>query len=357
MAGAKGIGGISISFTSGVALAAVCGIGGMWCCTAFLLASCGLLFLLAARKDSPGILYLLLFFTLGIFSFASGGLIAGPGLRQPSKLLDSFCSLIDSLDFKDPDTGALIKALLTGRRDSLPRPLVQAFRESGASHILALSGLHLGVIYGIVTKLLGILGKSPVSKRIRAAVCIGFCTFYTLLTGAGPSIVRALIFICINEAARLMPHRRKSAANVYCGALLIQLALSPRVITSVGFQLSYLAMCGIVFVFPPLQKLYPDSGNRILDRWHPAKWLWNGAALSISCQLLTAPLVWLRFHTFPKYFLLTNLIALPLSEGLIVSAVICTALQAAGFCPQPLLEITGALARNLVFCLETVSAI
>ena len=357
MAVAEGIGGISISFTSGVALAAVCGLGGRWTCASFLLmAVCAFAAVLRTRDNWPPGLYLLLFFSLGAFTYASGSLLPCPGVSLFSRQMDSFCTLIDSLAFKDSDTGPLVKALLTGRRESLSGALVQSFRDSGASHILALSGLHLGVIYGILAKTLGVLGNSPLSRKIRAACCVSFCTFYTVMTGAGPSIVRALLFICINEASHLMPHRRKSASGVYCGALLIQLVLNPRVITSVGFQLSYLAMCGIFFIFPRLRSLYPDSGRTVLDRWFPAKWLWNGAALSISCQLLTAPLVWIRFHSFPQYFLLTNLIALPLSEGLIIGAVACTLLQAAGICPQQLCGITAALARNLIFCLETISA-
>lgn len=357
MAVAEGIGGISISFTSGVALAAVCGLEGRWTGSAFLLvAVCALIAVLSSGDGRPSGLYLLLFFALGIFTYTSGSLLPGPETRLFSRQMDSFCALIDSIGFKDSVTGPLVKALLTGRRESLPLSLVQSFRDSGASHILALSGLHLGVIYGVLAKALSVTGNSPLSRKIRALVCVSFCTFYTVMTGAGPSIVRALLFICINEAARLMPHRRKSASGVYCGALLIQLVLDPGAISSLGFQLSYLAMCGIFFIFPRLSRLYPDSGRAILDRWFPVKWLWNCAALSISCQILTAPLVWIRFRSFPQYFLLTNLIALPLSEGLIIGAVACTLLQAAGICPQLLCGITAALARNLIFCLETVSA-
>ena len=136
-----------------------------------------------------------------------------------------------------------------------------------------------------------------------------------------------------------------------CLALLVQLVLDPSVICSVGFQLSYLAMAGIFLVYPVLEKCYPEG-----SRYNPLRWIWKTAALSISCQLFTAPLAWLRFHSFPRYFLLTNLLALPLVSILMTVAVATVILSALGWCPALLITTTDGLGRLLLWVLEVICA-
>lgn len=217
--------------------------------------------------------------------------------------------------FENRDTRALLYALLTGDRTMMARSTIRAFRASGASHILALSGLHLGIIYAILTRILCVLGNSRIAFRFRAFVAIFACGMFTLMTGAGPSITRAFLFITLNEVARLHPERKRKPLNIYCTALTIQLAFSPLALTTTGFQLSYLAMLGIYILYPRLENWYgPHS------KFDPMKKIWNSVAMSLSCQLFTGPLVWLKFGTFPIHFLLTNLLAIPLTEALIISA-------------------------------------
>lgn len=264
-------------------------------------------------------------------------------------------AFIDSLPFEHSDTNALLKALLTGDRSGLSRDCTEAFRESGASHIFALSGLHIGIIYGIVAKITSLLGRGTSARCLRSMLNISVCLFYVLCTGAGHSIVRAFLFIVLSEIA-LLSFRSYKLKSILFSALFIQLAIEPRAITSISFQLSYAALAGIAFIHPTLTKLWTDyiadttndSGNAETDSalsagnqstTEPSQSgahkpggllyrIWSLCTLSVSCQLTTAPLAWYYFHSFPKYFLITNLLALPLTGILIPAAIACILLCA-----------------------------
>lgn len=264
---------------------------------------------------------------------------------------------IDSIPFESAGTGALVKALLTGDRTSLSADITQAFRDSGASHILALSGLHLGIIYGILGTILSACGNSLYMRRIRSVTVMAVCTFYTLATGAGPSITRALIFILLGETARLMG-RPQNLGQIFLSALLIQLVISPMSVRSIGFQLSYAAIAGIAYIYPWLRGFWPDDEavsptGRIFGR--AMRWIWNSLALSISCQITTGPLAYMYFSTFPQHFLLTNLIALPLTGLLIPSALLTLCMSCLGCCPAWLAAITDFLAQTTIHSLHIIS--
>jgi len=337
---------------------------------ASLIAVAGLVYLLFRRRTGP-LPYCLMYFLAGLFCCLTAWALPrpepGPLGRTAAQALAGLRRLISSTPFAHSSTGSLVSALLTGDRSGLTPEQTAAFRGSGASHILALSGLHLGVIYLIVNRLLSIIGNTPFLRRLRSAVVVLFSGFYTIATGAGPSIVRAFLFILIRETCSLFPERHTSPIRVLMAALTLQLAFRPRVITTLGFQLSYLAMTGITILYPYLSSWYPStspnrrmtSGNatpiwqKILDT--PLRRIWQAAALAISCQVFTAPLVWIRFHTFPKYFLITNLLALPVTSSLMATAVAAIALQGLGGCPPLLADLTDLLAQALLFSLDILS--
>ena len=255
---------------------------------------------------------------------------------------------IGSLPFKHSHTAAVIKAFLTGNRESMPPEIATSFRNSGASHILALSGLHLGIIYGTLSKSLSILGNSTSSRTARSLIIVGICGFYTIATGAAPSITRAFLFIMLGEAGRITC-RKHSIGNVLVSALLIQLCTDPLSAGTAGFQLSYAAMAGIAFIYPHLSELFPyrDTG--------PVGWVWKSAAMSISCQLTTGPIAYIHFGTFPHYFLITNMIALPLTGIAIPCAVLTIGLDLAGICPDILIKTLEGIIVILTDALEIIS--
>ncbi len=304
-----------------------------------------------------------IFLLTGIFSslsysIASGIPEYGSGIvsTAAAKAVGHLRTTIDAIPYPSETTGPLVKALLTGDKSDLPKEITGIFRDSGASHILALSGLHLGVLYLLLTRLTSPLGNSPKARKSRCSLIIVAALFYSIMTGATPSIIRAFLFITINETARLLG-RKREPVRVLLAALTVQLALKPDVISSVGFQLSYMAMAGIFLLYPTLERIYPAPSGSRLSRFNPFRKIWNAAMLSISCQIFTGPIAWHYFHTFPKYFILTNLVALPLTSAIMTLSVATIALSFFGICPEPLVILNDHAMQALVFCLEIISGL
>jgi competence protein ComEC len=297
------------------------------------LCSCGLLCGMTAEILSVGKPY------LGIFMEKIGELGSNTG------------RFIDSIDFRNTETNAIIKALVIGERTDIPEHITKAFRESGASHILALSGLHLGIIYGILAWISSIFGNAPHTKSIKSVFIVMTCGLYTLATGAGPSIVRAFIFILIRETAKVTG-RSGTLTSVLMVSLMIHLTVDPHALREVGFQLSYAAICGIAFIFPWLRDFWPKKDGGFKG---PLRWIWETATLSISCQIATGPIAWLYFRSFPIHFLLTNLIALPLTGLIIPASLLTLCLHAFGICPDILLRATEMLVTALSEALTIIS--
>lgn len=353
--------GISLTLTIGVAGGALLEAAGLSAgaalvlCAVLPLTLAGTAVWLWKRRSRALVAALLVQF--GLWSFLTeqryAAMDTGPGTieRTAERCRAAFSGLVDQLPFEDPETGAVVKALTSGDRSGLSRETKAAFRASGASHLLALSGLHLGILYALLTFLFG--GKSGGSPLLRSLRCTAITILtgsYVLLTGASPSLVRAFLFILLGELARLTG-RKTSLLRSFCGALTLQLAFHPGAILSVGFQLSYLAMAGIVFLYPPLKRLYPEGPH-----WSPMRSIWNGASLAIACQATTAPLAWYRFRSFPRYFLLTNLLALPLTSLLMGSAALTLFAAACGWFPEILIKATELLVRSLVHTLTIIAS-
>ena len=302
----------------------------------------------------------LVFAALGAFCALTDGLGDRAGAAEPvaprwaERASSALRGTVDAIPYPSPETGPLVKALTTGDRSGLDRETVRTFRRSGASHLLALSGLHLGILYMLLLRLTAPLGNRPAVRKIRSLVIIVLSGLYAVVTGASPSIVRAFLFILLGETARLLG-RPQPLRRIFCGALLIQLTLDPSVITSVGFQLSYLAMTGIWLLFPKLRAWYPSEGAAA-DRRNLPRRMWEVMALSLSCQVFTAPAAWHYFRTFPKYFLLTNLLAMPLTTVLMVLSVASIFLTAAGCCPSFLILLNDRAATLLLHVLGIIAS-
>ena len=355
MAGRESIEALAVHFTAGVAAGTLL----LRLPADSISLSSSLLLILASlvaillKTDRSGLLFPV-FLLLGAFCALTD---AFPGAettsfieRWASELVERLRKFIDSVPFPSDGTAPLLKALLTGDRSDLTRDTVRVFRESGGAHLLALSGLHIGILYLLLSKLLWPLGNSLWARRFRYGLILLAAGFFTLMTGASPSIVRAFLFILLTETARITG-RPRDPLRVLATALLIQLVISPSAIVSVGFQLSYLAMTGIFLLYPVLEGWYPES-----TRFDPVRRIWQAAALSISCQVFTGPLAWFRFHTFPTYFLLTNLLAMPVTTCLMGSAVATLVCRGVGFRSGILIQVTDALSGLLVWILQTISS-
>lgn len=352
----KDIVAVSIPFSAGVAMMAAMPSGiemSLHIAAISQLAAASLLVMLCmSRRDIPAIP--VLFFMLGISCCSNGILFPAADDTQCAIVSDAIVWLHGRIDGTGmgEDATALMKALLTGNRQWLGRETTEAFRSSGASHILALSGLHLGIIYAILHKALSALGNGRAAFISRSVIILATCSFYAAMTGAGPSVTRALLFIYINELSSNAPGRKKKSSSVLLTAMMLQLFFRPLVIRTLAFQLSYLAMAGIIFVYPRLKGWFPER----MAGSYPGL-LWESLAMSISCQLFTAPLIWYRFGTFPTFFMLTNLIALPLAEAFIILAVILICPLTPGWLCVITKSLAESICQTLIFCMETIASL
>lgn len=288
----------------------------------------------------------------------TGGSIMNIGSSDSPSALEGIAGMmsdaIDRISFRQADSKSIIKALITGDRNGIPSSVTEAFRASGASHILALSGFHLGIIYGIGTWILSWTGGRKSIRISRSLAIISICGIYTIATGAGASIVRAFIFILMRETA-LITHRSARTSSILLSALVVQLLTDPTSIRSVSFQLSYAAMAGIAYIFPWLDSFWPSEEKGEVKEWPVMRKIWSSAALSISCQLTTGPLAFIYFNSLPGHFLLTNLIAVPITSLLIPASLLVLCLDMAGICPESLVRITEMLVTALSRSLEIIS--
>lgn len=361
--------GVALPFTAGILLAVYSG----YCIQAsmslipagtFIAAGLSLTLLMHPSRRNSGIL--LQWLLIGSTALFTGILCGITSIHISVSETSSCLSLwmegwgmkmqeaIDRIPFEDVRCTAVAKALVTGDRSSIPKDVIIAFRESGASHILALSGLHLGIIYSILRRLMSVPGNFKRLWFPRSVIIMLTCGFYTIATGASASIVRAFLFIVLAECSR-MTHRYRSTGQLFFAALIIQLTISPLSLKSVGFQLSYAAMAGIAFILPWLKGLWPGNIYDDSALIRSIRHIWELCAMSIACQITTGPLAWVYFGTLPKHFLLTNLLAIPLT-GLIISATITTLLlTCSGICPIFLIKATEWLISTLIWILEVIA--
>ena len=200
-------------------------------------------------------------------------------------------------------------ALLLGCTDKLDADIISAFSSSGALHVLSVSGLHVAIVYVIFNWLLFFLDKIKYGNIIKSILLILLLWFYAALTGMSPSVLRAATmfsFIIIAKAY----NRYTNIYNTLAASAFLLLLFNPYLIMEVGFQLSYLAVIGIVYIQPKIHNWF-EAKNWLLDQ------VWAITSVSIAAQIATFPLGLHYFHQFPNYFLLSNLIVIPISTAII----------------------------------------
>lgn len=220
----------------------------------------------------------------------------------------------------EPKTAAMMSSLLLGYRQEMDKESIDAFSATGTMHVLAVSGLHVGLIYLLLVLLFS--GKHRVTKLnlMQAIAVIAMLWFFALITGLSPSVVRACAMFSIIEMGRSVLYRQSNLLNSLFTAAFIQLLFQPLNLIDAGFQLSYLAVAGIAIIYPNIIEWF-QPGNRILN------YLYQMAALSVSATISTLPVTLYYFHTFPVWFIPANLIAVPISSMLIYLGMLCLLLS------------------------------
>ncbi len=204
------------------------------------------------------------------------------------------------------DQLAIAEALLIGFTQDLDKDLVQAYSNTGVVHIIAISGMHLGLIYLL---LVWIFNKIPFVKRskIVKVTFILLCLWlFALLTGGSPSILRAAVMFSSIVIGQNFG-KRSSIYNALAASAFILLCYNPYYLWDVGFQLSYLAVLGIVIFQKAIYHVIYFK-NKWVDK------IWQLITVTLSAQILTFPVCLYYFHQFPTLFLLTNILLVPLSS-------------------------------------------
>lgn len=255
----------------------------------------------------------------------------------------TYCShqlktLIDS-----PREAGIATALLLGVKDRLDQEVLEAYSGAGLMHLLAVSGLHVGFIFIVLSRVLGQVRKIPQGGPYLFAVIVIACLwFYAFVTGLSASVLRAVTMFSVMAIAKAI-NRRTPIYNSLAIAAFFLLIYDPFMLTSVGFQLSYLAVAGIVYMQPKIYQ-WVLAPNKALD------YLWQITSVSIAAQIATFPLALYYFHQFPNYFLLSNILVLPLAE-LLLGTGIATVLFS--FIPGLNLAL-GYLLKNLIATINTI---
>ncbi|WP_224491604.1 ComEC/Rec2 family competence protein [Robertkochia flava] len=215
--------------------------------------------------------------------------------------------------------GGVLKALVLGNRDLLDEGLMNQLRDSGGAHLVALSGLHIGIFTTVIGFFLWPLRWLPSGKRLHLFFLLTFLTAYVLLTGAPPSVVRAAVMFGFLSAGMLL-QQRQSAINTLILSAFVLLLFRPLYLFDPGFQLSYLAVSGILVTSPLLSK-FRSPGNRLL------KFFWALTGVSLAAQLFTAPLAVFYFNQFPGTFLITNLLLTPIISFILICGYVLLAIS------------------------------
>jgi competence protein ComEC len=205
----------------------------------------------------------------------------------------------------DPRHAAVAIALLTGYRMELNQNLTQVYQSTGTIHIIAISGMHLALIYFLLQFVFNFLVKSQKLNVFKEVAILVLLWLFSLLTGGGASVIRAVIMFSFISFGKII-HKKGSIENALAVSAFFMLCYNPYLLWDIGFQLSYAAVLSLVIFMKPLYEMITIQ-NPMLDG------LWKMNAVTLSAQILTLPLCIYHFHQMPVLFLPANLIAVPLS--------------------------------------------
>lgn len=231
------------------------------------------------------------------------------------------------------DEYGVINALLLGQRKEASKELVNDYAKAGAIHILAISGLHVGIILLVISFLLKPLERIFRGKSIQLILIVLILWFFALLAGMSASVVRAVTMFSAVAFGQFL-NRRNAIEYSLIFSMFVLLLCKPLFLFDVGFQLSYLAVFGIVWIQPKLYSFWIPR-SIILDK------LWQLITVSVAAQLGVLPLSLYYFHQFPSLFLLSNLVIIPFLGIILICGIIIILLLACSLLPQSLADGYG----------------
>ena len=256
-------------------------------------------------------------------------------LKQREKLLERYRQ-----QGLEDDAYALVAAMTLGDKTAIDKDLRQTYNISGAAHVLALSGLHMGIIYAALTLLTFGRRRRVVTQ---ALIVIALWAF-VFLVGMPASAVRAAAMLSL-YALLTLGYREKASINALAFTALVMLSISPYTLFDVGFQMSFLAVLSILVWTPIMSDWVSPALQR---RWPPLRWAWGLTAVTLAAQLGVAPLIAYYFGRISTYFLLSSFVAIP-AVTVIVWLALAT-LLVPGLTP-----VLTAVTNGLNACLDAIS--
>jgi len=210
------------------------------------------------------------------------------------------------------DEYSVLASISLGYREELSRDLRESYAAAGVVHVLAVSGMHVGIIFLVVNYLLSFMDRKRGTRIAKSLIIIAFLWFYAFITGLPPSAIRATFMLSFVVLSKVMNSRSNTYNNVYAAAFFM-LIYNPYYLFDLGFQFSYLAVLGIVYFQPKFMNLWKPE-NKIL------KPLWSLLAVSLAAQLTTTPISLYYFNYFPNYFWASNIVVVPAISWIIYLA-------------------------------------
>lgn len=232
--------------------------------------------------------------------------------------------------FKDDELG-IIKALLLGQKDDISRDTYNNYAAAGVVHILAVSGLHVGIILAMLQFILSPLIRFKNGRFLKMALIVTLLWAFAVLAGLSPSVVRAVTMFSFYAIA-LNLKRRTSTINVLFMSAMVLLLINPEFLFTVGFQLSYLAVFSIVMLQPVLYSLIKRP------KYFISRLFWGVFTVTLAAQVGVLPLSLFYFHQFPGLFFITNVAIIPFLGFILSYGTVCIVLALLNILP-PFLAI------------------
>ncbi len=234
----------------------------------------------------------------------------------------------------------IAEALLIGYKEDLDKDLVQAYSNTGVVHIIAISGLHLGLIYAVLLWIFTKMHLMRRSKTISVILILSSLWLFSFLTGASASVLRSAVMFSFLLTGKTF-FRQASGYNALAASAFLLLCHNPYLLWDVGFQLSYLAVFGIMWLQQPIYKLW-----YVKNKW--LRQVWAMMSVTLAAQLITFPVCIYYFHQFPNLFLFTNLLAVPLSTIVLYAELLL--IVVAGI--TPLAALLGKIVYWLIYLMN-----
>lgn len=263
-----------------------------------------------------------------VLATGQGNPIVSYSLRLRQRLVEKL-----KRNMRDTDAAAVASTLILGYKADLSNDVLQAYSKTGTVHVLSVSGAHVAIIYILLALALGFLDRFRHGKLIKAIIIITLIWYYSLLSGFSPAVCRAAVMISMVIIGKTFS-RYTNTLNILAISAFALLVYDPLFINDVGYQLSYLAVFGLI-IFQPAVYKWVKFKNKWADK------LWALCSVSIAAQVITFPLSAFYFHQFPVYFLFSNLFIIVPSAVIMYSGILFLLL------PQ-----IPVLSKSLAFILE-----